>query len=97
MEFTDLIAIFEMSGWQALGKIPHPLTGKNEVNLESAKNTIEILCLLRDKSRNNLTPEEDKHLAAAIANLQLNFAAEAEKKPDAPTPESEQKTQDKTS
>ena len=49
---------------------------EGEVPIE---NTIEILILLREKSRGNLTPDEEKYLSAAIANLQLNYAAEKEK------------------
>ena len=79
MNFSILVSIFEASGWQALGKIPNPLTGKTELNLPAVENTIEILILLREKSRGNLTPEEEKYLSAAIANLQLNYAAEKEK------------------
>ncbi len=80
MKFNDLVAIFEVSGWQALGKIPNPLTGKTEVNLPAARNAVDILMLLRDKSRNNLVPEEEKLLASAIANLQLNYTETVKKK-----------------
>ena len=79
MNFSILVSIFEASGWQALGKIPNPVTGKTELNLPAVENTIEILILLREKSRGNLTPDEEKYLSAAIANLQLNYAAEKEK------------------
>ena len=74
-----MVSIFEASGWQALGKIPNPLTGKTELNLAAAENAIEILILLKEKSRNNLAADEEKYLSAAIANLQLNYAAEKEK------------------
>jgi len=80
MDFIDLISIFEISGWQALGKIPNPVTGKSEQNLDAVQNAIEILILLKEKSRNNLSDEEEKRLSAAIANLQLNYAAEKEKR-----------------
>lgn len=79
MNFLILVSIFEASGWQALGKIPNAVTGKTELNLPAAENTIEILILLREKSRGNLTSDEEKYLAATIANLQLNYAAEKEK------------------
>ncbi|MFH0797332.1 MAG: DUF1844 domain-containing protein [Candidatus Omnitrophota bacterium] len=79
MEFKELIGIFELSGWQALGKIPNPLTGKTEVNLDAARNTIDILLILREKSKNNLTPEEERQLAGTIANLQINYTNEVEK------------------
>ncbi len=84
MKFPELVTIFELSGWQALGKFPNPATGKAEVTLAAARNAIDILILLREKCRGNLAGEEEKHLAAAIANLQLNYAAEQEKAAAAP-------------
>ena len=89
MDFSILVSIFEASGWQALGKIPNPLTGKTELNLAAAENAIEILILLKEKSRNNLAADEEKYLSAAIANLQLNYAAEKEK-PKTGVPEKEE-------
>lgn len=84
MEFNALIGIFEISGWQALGKIPSPVSGKTEINIEAARNTIEILTLLKEKTRGNLEAGEEKLLSAVLANLQVNFASvkesEAQKK-----------------
>ena len=94
MDFSILVSIFEASGWQALGKIPNPVNGKTELNLPAAENTIEILILLREKSRGNLTPDEEKYLSAAIANLQLNYAAEKEK-PQTGAPEKEESAKEK--
>lgn len=79
MDFLVLVSIFEASGWQALGKFPNPVNGKTELNFAAAENAIEILILLREKSRNNLTGDEEKYLSSAIANLQINYTAEKEK------------------
>lgn len=79
MEFIDLVMIFQAAGWQALGKFPNPATGRSEVNLPAAESAIGLLSILRDKSRGNLNPEEERVLNESIANLQLNYAAEAEK------------------
>lgn len=87
MKFPELVTIFEMSGWQALGKLPNPVTGETAVSLEAARNTIDILVLLKEKSRNNLSPGEEQHLDSVIANLQLNFAEEKEKAGRRPAPE----------
>ncbi|HNS48572.1 MAG TPA: DUF1844 domain-containing protein [bacterium] len=79
MEFIDLVMIFQAAGWQALGKFPNPANGRSEVNLPAAESAIGLLSILRDKSRGNLTQEEERVLNESIANLQLNYAAEAEK------------------
>ncbi len=42
-----------------LGAYPDPNTGKTEKNLPLAKQTIDLLGVLREKTRNNLDQEEE--------------------------------------
>ena len=74
--FIQYISILANSGMQQLGKIINPLTGKMEKNLEAAKATIELLSMLKEKTKGNLNADEEKVLANALANLQLNYADE---------------------
>ena len=79
IEFLTLIASFTTSGMISLGKIPSPVTNKIERSLEQAKHSIDILEMLREKTKGNLTPDEDKVLKNAIADLQINFIHEQAK------------------
>ncbi|HOK56429.1 MAG TPA: DUF1844 domain-containing protein [bacterium] len=79
MKFNIIVRFFAEMGWQALGKISNPLTGKTEKNLEIAKQVIELLETLKEKTKGNLTEEEDKFLNSAIADLQLNYVEEVSK------------------
>jgi hypothetical protein len=45
----------------------------HEVNFKSAQNNIDILNMLKDKTQNNLTEEEDKLLQSIIYDLQLKY------------------------
>lgn len=47
--------------------------GQIKVNLPLARQSIEILGLLRDKTRGNLTPEEQSTLEHVLYDLRLRF------------------------
>lgn len=77
--FITLISSLATACWQQLGKIANPLTGKLERNLDQAKISIEILNMLKEKTKGNLTPEEENFIENTIANLQINYADEVKK------------------
>jgi len=72
----NLVMSFYFACWQQLGKVVNPVTNKIEKNLEQAKYSIDMLIILRDKTKGNLSSEEEKTLQEAIANLQLNYVDE---------------------
>ncbi len=82
--FTSFVAMLTTSAMQQLGKLPNPLTGKAEVQLDAAQWTIDVLVMLRDKMRGNLNKEEQKILNDAITTLQLNFVETAASSTNAP-------------
>jgi hypothetical protein len=56
------------------GDLPDPITGKpSEVNLDGAAQMIEILALLDQKTRGNLTAEERQILEQVLYELRLRF------------------------
>jgi hypothetical protein len=77
--FLNLIYALHFSAMQALGKIKSPITDKIERNLQHAKESIDMLLLLRDKTKGNLTAEEEKILAGIISEVQLNYVDESQK------------------
>ena len=84
--FIQYISALTNSGMQYLGKIMNPLTGKIEKNLETSQGIIELLSMLKQKTKGNLSDTEEKVILDGIANLQLNYAdeinrAEKEKRP----------------
>ena len=84
--FIQYISALTNSGMQYLGKIMNPLTGKIEKNLEASQGIIELLSMLKQKTKGNLSDTEEKVILDGIANLQLNYAdeinrAEKEKRP----------------
>jgi hypothetical protein len=57
-----------------LGEQPDPLTGERQVHLEAARETIDILMLLRQKTRGNLSAEESNLLDRMIYELQMKYS-----------------------
>lgn len=62
-----------------LGKLANPIDGKTEADLDGAQATIDILDMLKEKTKNNLPEEERKTLDQIIADLKLNFVDEKNK------------------
>lgn len=77
LRFIQYVSILTNAGMQQLGKIMSPVTGQMERSLEAARATIDLLMMLREKTKGNLTAREEKVMANALANLQLNYADEA--------------------
>jgi len=99
-EFLQLIIGLESSGWVTLGKIANPMTGKLEKNLQAAKGIIDTLTMLKEKTKGNLSKNEENILNSVLQNLQLNYVEEAgkpeEKKEEEHPKESEEKKPEET-
>ncbi len=80
LTFATYIATLGTMGWQALGKLPNPMNGKIEINLLQAKEVIDLLEILDEKTKGNLTSEEDNVLKSTLANLRINYVEEIKKK-----------------
>jgi len=77
--FIQLLYIFHASAMQALGKIKSPISGKIEKNLEQAKQSIEMLEMLKTKTANNLSEELTKALDTFLTEVRLNYVDEMNK------------------
>jgi hypothetical protein len=75
----NLVTMFSSSAWCQLGKMQNPVSGKIENDLKGAQVTIDMLIMLRDKTKGNLTKKEEEMLSSTISNLQINYADEAAK------------------
>lgn len=57
----------------SMGLAPNPGTQKVEKDLNLAQFNIDLLLLLRQKTQNNLEPDEQKFLESVISDLQMKF------------------------
>jgi hypothetical protein len=74
-----LISSFEMTAMHQMGKLKNPMLDKIERNLEQAQFTIDLLDMLKAKTKGNLSADEEKFLEHVIAQLKLNYVEEMEK------------------
>ena len=63
------------SAFYHLGDIADPETGKMETNLPAVNQTIDMLTMLREKTKGNLNEEENKLLEQLIYELQMKYVA----------------------
>lgn len=76
--FVQFVFGLMQSGMMQLGKLMNPVTHKLEKDLPAAQSTIDLLVMLREKTRGNLNKTESDLLNNAISSLQLNYVDEVE-------------------
>lgn len=77
--FASFIMSLGTAVFMHLGDLPNPETGKAEPNLPLAKQTIDLLGLLRQKTQNNLTVEEEHLFDSLLYDLRLRYVKEVYK------------------
>lgn len=76
--FDALVGSLATQAMFSLGMIAQPGQERVTVNLVDAKFVIDLLIILREKTRGNLSKEEEGGLAEAIADLQRVFVARSQ-------------------
>jgi hypothetical protein len=76
INFPTFIASLNASALVHLGVIEDPVSGKAEKNLPMAKQTIDILSMLQQKTAGNLTSDEDSMLKSILYDLRILFVRE---------------------
>ena len=76
MTFSSFILSLSSSALACLGEIEDPGTGETGKNLPLAKQTIDLLGLLREKTRNNLSKQEENLLESILFDLRMRYVRE---------------------
>lgn len=76
VNFPTFILSLNASALMHLGAIEDPETGRPSKNLPMAKQTIDILSMLEEKTRGNLTKEEENMLKNILYDLRIAFVRE---------------------
>jgi hypothetical protein len=71
--FIEFVLMQAQNAAFVLGQIPHPQTGKAEVNLDLARLLIDQLAMIQEKTKGNLNKDEAQILANTLSNLQIAF------------------------
>ncbi len=74
LTFTAFVLSLATTAAVHFGDLPDPVSGQaSEPNLDGAEQMIDILALLDEKTRGNLTAEERQVLEQVLYELRLRF------------------------
>ena len=73
--FMQLLYMFHTSAMQGLGKIADP-SGNMQRNLEYVSQTIDLMAMLKEKTKGNISSEMEKMLDGMLSELRLNYVDE---------------------
>ena len=71
--FTNFIEPLIAQGYMSLGMLRNPYQPQSKIDVGAARQMIEILTLLKEKTKGNLTPDEDDFLDTHLGELKLAF------------------------
>jgi hypothetical protein len=73
VDLSNLFVMFASSALIALGEAPDPMTGAQGVDLAHAREAVDTLLLLRDKTEGNRTEKESRLLEDILYDLEMRF------------------------
>jgi hypothetical protein len=71
--FTDFVEPLIAQAYMSLGMLRNPYQPKPTVDVAAARQMIEIVTMLKEKTAGNLTPDEEDFLATHLGELKLAF------------------------
>lgn len=82
INFASFIFSLGRSAFIHLGEEPDPVTGGKKISLPLAKETIDIISMLEEKTKGNLTPEEEHLTKNILYALRMRYVELASKEPN---------------
>lgn len=74
--FGSFVMMMAMQAMQHMGKVMNPMTNKIERHLDAAQQVIDLLDMLEEKTKGNLSAEETRLLKHVLGDLKLNYVEE---------------------
>lgn len=79
IDFIHFIFSLSTSAFIQLGEIEDPFTKKISKNLPLAKQTIDLIGMLKEKTKGNLTADEEKVIEQVLFDLRMRYVKAVEK------------------
>lgn len=73
--FNEFLMGIASSAFIYLGLVEHPATGRRQVDMTAAKESIDMLVMLREKTKGNLTRGEEKFFDDLLSDLKMQFVS----------------------
>lgn len=71
--FVNFLSTLATNAAAALGAVPHPATGKRSLDLETGKYWLDVLAMVKDKTKGNLHAQESHLLDGLLADLRMQY------------------------
>ena len=71
--FVNFLSTLATNAAAALGAVPHPATGQRTLDLEGGKYWLDVLGMLREKTKGNLHPQEERLVEDLLADLRMHY------------------------
>ena len=84
VDFATFVLSLSHSALMHMGEAPNPETGTIEKSLPLARQTIDLIAMLEEKTKGNLTGDEERLLGQILFDLRMRFV-EHEKRASAPS------------
>jgi len=78
VNFSTLVFSLSSSALFHIGEIADPQTGEKKKDLPLAKHAIDTIAMLKEKTRGNLTEEEQKFIDSVLSDLQWRYVKATE-------------------
>jgi Domain of unknown function (DUF1844) len=73
VDFATFVLSLSHSALVHLGEAPNPDTGGVEKNLALARQTIDLIAMLEDKTKGNLTGDEERLVGQILFDLRMRY------------------------
>ena len=71
--FVNFLSTLATNAAAALGAVPHPATGQRSLDLETGKYWLDVLGMMKEKTKGNLHPQEARLLDGLLADLRMQY------------------------
>jgi len=80
INFSTFVISLSTQALMYLGEITNPVSGKVDVDVPAAKQTIDILGMLQEKTGRNLSPSEDRLMQDILFDLRMKYVEAVKKR-----------------
>jgi hypothetical protein len=71
--FVNFLSTLATNAAAALGAVPHPATGQRSLDLETGKYWLDVLGMIKEKTKGNLHTQESRLLDGLLADLRMQY------------------------
>ncbi|MEP7149195.1 MAG: DUF1844 domain-containing protein [Acidobacteriota bacterium] len=71
--FINFLSTLATNAAASLGAVPHPATGQRSLDLETGKYWLDVLAMIKEKTKGNLHVQETRLLDGLLADLRMQY------------------------